>query len=141
MALEASAYAAFALTATIAFGLISVSAFILLNALSIKLYEKTQITRLMRTRVVYSMRSTKAQQMRDKPAPYMAAMAIYSTFCAAVVVLFTVSHFCGQDCAEDFDVILSLLFVTVCLGYTGLVVFRVGTASRNFVSALDEDGD
>lgn len=134
MALEASAYAAFALTTTIAFGLISVSAFILLNALSVKLHEKTQIKKLMRTQVVYSMRSTQAQHMRDRPPPYVAAMAIYLTFCAAVFALLTISHFRS----EELDVTLSLLFVTVCLGYTALVVFCVGTASRKFVSALED---
>lgn len=76
MELEASAYAALALTATIAFGLISLSAFTLLNGLSIKLHEKTQTTKLMRTQTVY---------------------------------------------------------------YTGWVVFRVTTASRRFVSALQKD--
>lgn len=60
MALEASVYATFALTATVAFGLISVSAFVLLNGLSIKLHEKMQITRLMRKQTVYAMRSTEA---------------------------------------------------------------------------------
>lgn len=139
MALEASAYAAFVLTTTIAFGLISVSAFILLNALSIKLYERTRITRLMRTKNVYSMRSTQAQQMRDQPPPYKMAMLIYSFFCAATLALFLSSYFISEDCATYFNMISSLLFVVVSLGYTALVVFHVGITSMNFVSALNED--
>ena len=136
MALEASAYATFALTATVAFGLISVSAFVLLNGLSIKLHEKMQITRLMRTQTVYSLRSTEAQGMRDTPYPlYKEAMVTYSVFCGGVLLLLAVSYLV---ITEYWNVIMSVLFVTVCLGYTGWVVFRVSTASRNFVSALQK---
>ena len=136
MALEASAYATFALTATVAFGLISVSAFILLNGLSIKLHEKMQITKLLRTQTVYALRSTEAQGMRDTPYPlYKAAMATYSVFCTVVLVLLVASYFMVT---EYLNMVMSVLFVTVCLGYTGWVVFRVSTASRNFVSALQK---
>lgn len=136
MALEASAYATFALTATVAFGLISVSAFVLLNGLSIKLHEKMHITRLMRTQTVYAMRSTEAQGMRDAPYPlYKEAMVTYSVFCAVVLVLLAASYFV---ITEYLNMVMSVLFVTVCLGYTGWVVFRVSTASRRFVSALQK---
>ena len=136
MALEASAYAAFALTTTIAFGLISVSAFVLLNALSMKLHEKEHTKKLMRTQVVYSMRSTEAQRMRDHPdSLYRTATVTYIVFCLVVLALLALSHFC---CKEFWDVVLSLLFVVVCLGYTGWVVFRVSIASRNFISAFKE---
>lgn len=137
MELEASAYAALALTATIAFGLISVSAFTLLNGLSIKLHEKTQTTKLMRTQTAYSMRSTEAQSMRDKPFPlYREAMATYLVFCAVVILLLAASYFMLK---EYLNLVMAVLFVTVCLGYTGWVVFRVTTASRRFVSALQKD--
>ena len=138
MTLEASAYATLALASTIAFGLISVAAFALLNALSIKLHEKTKVTRLMRTQVVYSMRSMEAQGLRDKPCPlYRGALAVYSTFCVFVIGLLTTSYFIHEECLN----ILPVLFVTVCLGYTGWVVFRVSTVSRNFISALQNEND
>ena len=138
MTLEASAYATLALASTIAFGLISVAAFALLNALAIKLHEKTRVTRLMRPQIVYSMRSTEAQEMRDEPCPlYRGALTVYLVFCAFVVGLLTISHFIY----EEFLILMPVLFVTVCLGYTGWVVFRVSTVSRNFISALQNEND
>ena len=127
-------YAALTLTSTIAFGLISVSAFVLLNALSIRLHEKTPVTKLMRTRLVYSMGSTEAQDMRDQPSRlYKEALATYITFCAFVIGLWLVSYIWHK---ESLNMVLSPLFVSACLGYTGWVVFRVGVESKKFVSAL-----
>lgn len=137
--MEASTYVVLALAATIAFGLISVSAFAVLNALSIKIHEKTHVRKLVRTQTVYAMRSTEAQEMRDHPySLYQEAIYMYVTYCTFVIVLLAASYFVHE---QHLNMMLSIWFVVVCLGYTGRVVFRVSRASKKFVSALRNDGD